>query len=589
MSPRVSLRHHAVPGKLVQDSSLPCRVSVCEMKSCVALTVRSCSTNSVIKAITVAILFLHYSVTTALSANQKMSDLLPLETLAAHANSYASANGVQIERKRSDDPRNTYFECAPISLLPNAYPKEAFAKAQSVAADFNELVDRVSRDADFLERTLGGGVAKMDPFTAQILKLYKQVYVDGDKNSPANQADRLGIHRSDYMLHSPAEGQAYQLKQVELNTIAASFAALSSRIFNLHRYLTSRFGKEVTEFMEINQKIVSSSTDPAPGVPENPTLEHIPKAIHVSFDRYSQKYKSSGDVSNMIVLFVVQEGETNTVDQRMLEFSLHENHSIPVVRMSLTKAFSEITLDSDGALKLGDQEVAVVYYRAGYAPTDYPDGDDGVEWKARLKLECSRAAKCPSLGYHLAGTKKVQQELARPGVLENFFPNPNESEKVDKMRSCFAGLYSMGEDATAADLEAANEVLEGRQSHYVLKPQREGGGYNFYGDSLAEKLRENTSRGPDGALKLGDKLAEYILMQRLFPPQQKAILLRGGRIEGSGDCISELGCYAVVVVDAHGEVVLNEHAGFLLRTKFSNIDEGGVASGFATLSSPYLC
>ena len=93
----------------------------------------------------------------------------------------------------------------------------------------------------------------------------------------------------------------------------------------------------------------------------------------------------------------------------------------------------------------------------------------------------------------------------------------------------------------------------------------------------------------NGTLKLGESLAEYILMQRLFPPQQKAILLRGGRIEASGDTISELGCYAVLVADSNGEIALNEHAGFLLRTKFSNVDEGGVASGFATLSSPYLC
>jgi len=26
--------------------------------------------------------------------------------------------------------------------------------------------------------------------------------------------------------------------------------------------------------------------------------------------------------------------------------------------------------------------------------------------------------KCPSIAYHLAGTKKIQQELAKPNVLE---------------------------------------------------------------------------------------------------------------------------------------------------------------------------
>jgi glutathione synthase len=33
---------------------------------------------------------------------------------------------------------------------------------------------------------------------------------------------------------------------------------------------------------------------------------------------------------------------------------------------------------------------------------------------------------------------------------------------------------------------------------------------------------------------------------------------------------------------------MNEHAGQLLRTKLEGVDEGGVATGFAVLSSPCL-
>ena len=138
-------------------------------------------------------------------------------------------------------------------------------------------------------------------------------------------------------------------------------------------------------------------------------------------------------------------------------------------------------------------------------------------------------------------------------------------------------------------MAAVQEALDGKQGNYVLKPQREGGGYNFYGEQLKQKLLENTQQKGESGLKLGEKLAEYILMQRLFPPQQRAILLRGGKVEGSGDSVSELGCYGTIVADPEGKVLHNEYAGYLLRTKFSNVDEGGVASGFATLSSPYLC
>jgi glutathione synthase len=506
---------------------------------------------------------------------------LPLDTLAAHANSYSSANGIQVER-RKEDGVSTYFECAPMSLLPNAYPKPAFEKAQSLARAFNELVDKISRDAGFLSDTLEG-VVEADPFTAKLLELYKDVY--GNASNAAHQADRLGIHRSDYMLHRNPDEEIYQLKQVELNTIAASFAGLSVNISNLHRYLTERFGKEVAEYLQENNKIVSPCTEPATGVPENHALTGIPKAMQVAFQRFADRF-CGGDTDNLYILFVVQEGEANTVDQRMLEFNLWQIHKIPVIRMSLTKLASHAMMDDTGTLFVDGKRIAVVYYRAGYAPTDYPDGDNGIEWRARLLIEGTKAAKCPSLGYHLAGTKKVQQELARPGILERFCSNTADAAN---MRSAFAGLYSLGDDTTEEDIKAVKDVLEnGQHGNYVLKPQREGGGYNFYGEKLAAKIKENVST-EDGKLVLGKKLEEYILMQRLFPPVQPAVLLRGGKVEGQGETISELGVYGALVVAPEGNVEHNEYCGFLLRTKFSNVDEGGVASGFATLSSPYLC
>lgn len=87
-----------------------------------------------------------------------------------------------------------------------------------------------------------------------------------------------------------------------------------------------------------------------------------------------------------------------------------------------------------------DFEVAVVYFRSGYEPDHYVTQG---EWDARLMIERSLAIKCPSIQYHLAGTKKVQQELASPGCLERFLDDPNEVEAV---RSIFTGLYSLDMD-----------------------------------------------------------------------------------------------------------------------------------------------
>ena len=53
-----------------------------------------------------------------------------------------------------------------------------------------------------------------------------------------------------------------------------------------------------------------------------------------------------------------------------------------------------------------------------------------MEWQARELIERSDAARCPTVGYQLAGAKKVQQDLARPGVLERF----TDSQRVRGFR-----------------------------------------------------------------------------------------------------------------------------------------------------------
>lgn len=113
-----------------------------------------------------------------------------------------------------------------------------------------------------------------------------------------------------------------------------------------------------------------------------------------------------------------------------------------------------------------DYEIAVTYFRAGYGPNDYPTN---AEWDARALIEQSYSIKCPNAAYHLVGSKKIQQVLAEPGMLEKFM-NPTHSSIL---RSSFTGLYPL--DQSPEGLEAYKKAIE-EPDKYVLKPQREGGG-----------------------------------------------------------------------------------------------------------------
>ena len=546
-----------------------------------------------------------FSTTDKMSMDIPHLDSTTVQDLVEYAVSFSAANGLQVQTASSGDKRA--YITAPISLLPQSYPAHLFARGRELARPLNELVERISRDGDFLKNTLKD-VRGVDEYTGKLLDLYEEIYLGErrglDWGRHARTADRLGIQRSDYMLHKTGDGEEYSLKQVELNTIASSFAGLASSVARLHGFLTERMERDgkLNQFLEENHRCVADTGGDSGlsvrGVPESPAMTQLPLAVSMAHDRYRERFVNDSKVRPS-VLFVVQPNETNTVDQRLFEFALWKNHQVPVVRMSLAEIYEKCTLDeqtgqlvikSDG---LTQEEITVVYFRAGYAPTDYPSGystndRSGIEWLARERLERSRATKCPCLGYHLAGTKKVQQELARPGAVERFFP-VDIDETAATIRTVFAGLYSLGADATEQDISAVKDVLfSGDEGSYVLKPQREGGGYNYYGKNLADKLKENSSiTGKD--VILDPTLSEFILMERLFPPQQRAILLRNGQVEGTGMTISELGCFGGILVTEDSHVVYNDYGGFLLRTKFSGVDEGGVASGFATLSSPFLC
>ncbi|GLC35901.1 hypothetical protein PLESTF_001238000 [Pleodorina starrii] len=434
---------------------------------------------------------------------------------------------------------------APLSLTPVPYPRARFQLAQQVMPLFNQLVDAVAADEPYLESTLRPAAAH-DAFTGRLLGT---LAATRDARATLRAARRevvLGIHRSDYMLDEPSG----KFLQVELNTIASSFGCLSALMTRLHNYMASRM------------------TSLEPGrLPANPALEHIPDAIATAAD--STGLRQEGGV----VVMVVQPGERNAYDQQWIQLGLWERHRLRTVRMTLAEIAATAKLDPATAtvtLK-GGAPVCVFYFRAGYTPTDYPTE---TEWAARELIERSNAAKCPTVAYQLAGTKKVQQDLAAPGVLERFVPDSRDS---GLLREFFAGLWSLDPRDVATDPGVAAAVADAvaRPEAYVLKPQREGGGNNLYGEELRAALRAG-----------GEQLSAYILMQRILPPANRSVLVRNGQWS-QGETLSELGIYGTFV--RHGDaVLLNQQSGHLVRTKTSSSNEGGVAAGFAVLDSPYL-
>lgn len=380
----------------------------------------------------------------------------------------------------------------------------------------------------------------------------------------------MGLFRSDYMVHTDpsSSNTSSGLKQVEFNTIASSFGGLSSRVSALHKYL-----------LTINAYPSSTSTlirDDA--LRQSSATSSLAKGLAAAHKAYG----SSRTRRPLCVLFVVQDPERNVFDQRHLEYALLEESGVRAFRLPFQQTLQHTQLDSDRTLVYNppnspstSYEVTTIYFRAGYSPDDYPNEQ---EWDARLHLEKSRAIKCPSLLTHLAGCKKVQQVLATPHSphLKRFLPDDKVASKV---LETFAPIYPLDES------EAGKEAIKLAQDpasavRYVLKPQREGGGNNIYRKAIPPFLEKLPKT----------HWPAYILMEMIEPPPLKNAILRNGELHRGG-VIGELGVYGVCLwkngsgEKGGGEVLENWEAGYLLRTKGDQSEEGGVAAGFGAVDS----
>jgi len=334
---------------------------------------------------------------------------------------------------------------------------------------------------------------------------------------------------------------------VEFNTIASSFGCLTSLLVKAHKYVLG----------EMNRR------DLLKDVPDNLALEGLAGGLIEAWRIYKKP--------ESVILFLVEDVTYNVCDQKFHEFEIRKQcPDVFVLRRTLTQMAAEARLDKDKRLWVGELEVGVIYMRCGYHPDQYPTQK---EWDARLMMERSLALKSPSIHYHLAGTKKVQQELAKPGQLERFLGN--NTKEIEAVRDVFTGLYSLGRD------EVGDRSFQAAMDHperYVLKPQREGGGNNVYGEDIRPFLQD---------IKDSDERNAFILMDRIQPPVTSNYMVRPGQPPSYVEVISELGIFGYVIGDKE-KILVNKQVGHMLRTKLSHVDEGGVAAGLGALDSVFL-
>ena len=183
---------------------------------------------------------------------------------------------------------------APFSLSPYTMNESVFEEMAELTAPFSELMIRVSRNPDFLAHHLEP-IAAIDPFLKMLLDC---------RSKEITQSKQLLVQRNDFFIanekqdtdkqNSPPADNTHVgavMRQVELNTVSASFPFLITRLNQLHKNLFKQ--------------------NKLPEVIQNNPLDVVVDAFAHAVQNYG--------LSDSVMLVVVQPDEKNIFDQIGLE------------------------------------------------------------------------------------------------------------------------------------------------------------------------------------------------------------------------------------------------------------------------------
>uniref|UniRef100_A0A914IEE7 Glutathione synthetase n=1 Tax=Globodera rostochiensis TaxID=31243 RepID=A0A914IEE7_GLORO len=469
-----------------------------------------------------------------------------IEAMVEDAINWAHIHGLVI-RTKEISPKNDIAMFMPFALFPTPFPREMFEQARDVQTAMQLLYFRVASDFEFLREHIQSVAASEDRIR-RLLEIAQIVHDEGIK-----QPLTVVVMRSDYMCdvgkNEHTGEPVYGLKQIETNIGQIGGFFNAPYITNLHRRTMANAGLDTSnDFMPINE----------------------PDAMVV--DALIMAWKAFGDKDAIILMVALKVYQT--FQQYKMHYLLEKvsKNKIKIVQIPVHEVAEILTLDNDFSLRFGTQKVAVAFYRSqtGLNNPKYFAG--------QLMIERSTAIKIPSVTQILSAQKKIQQVLALPGMVERFFPSANEADMVATIRKTFTGLWGLDNPEDEATKSIIKDAID-HPDKYVLKPCREGGGHNFFGEKIPEKLRE-FSRAELGA---------HILMQKLTPLVVPNFLVRPLQDVQFENIVSELGIFGFLLGNVHTKSVQhNVQRGHYTRSKPQEAEEGGIYGGDGVVDSPLL-
>ena len=444
--------------------------------------------------------------------------------------------------------------CA-FSFSPTPIARERFRQLKAVVPLMGRMIHAVASDYEFLSkaiRPLQGSECLFD----HLYELYQKLHTEG--NNPACHS--LLIMRTDFM-----DDARSGPKIIEFNGIAAGMGPFGQRAHQLHQYLQETQPSEFQHWAGVDKV----------DLVDNAAIENLACGIAAAARTMRE---NSGEPGAPVFLMVVQPDEDNVYDQKILKLALQAK-GVRTVRRTLRQLYEELASSENNQLLLKDiGQIDVVYFRTGYQPQDYVAGDVPESrccealGNIRAFIETHNVAVNATVAQQLATSKRVQTLLTEMSAqaLTRFDLTLDEAEKVK---------FYLGEMHQLND-QSLNWFSKQSHRDWVLKNQGEGGGHCIFDEDIQPKLQELAQQP--------ETYESWALMRRLRPQHRphEALLVRRGEARVVGDLISEIGLFTVHF-DGKPVTENNGYAGYLIRSKPAEAQEGGVHSGLGVVDSLY--
>ncbi|KAL3111182.1 hypothetical protein niasHT_018056 [Heterodera trifolii] len=337
---------------------------------------------------------------------------------------------------------------APFSLFPSPFPRALFHKA---VESLQLLYFRAMRDLDFLKE-MHRAQTETNKDVRQTVNFIENCYKGGFK-----QPLTLFCQRAEFMAHESEENNENKLELkhttilrnirfflnrvliiflflMEVNAGAIGGLGISSRVTMLHQHVLSMANAEISPL----------------ALPPNHTDTMVAKALHMAWNEFGN--------NEAVILFL----HCIHVDPRFIELQHVKNEiqrisngQTKCVFLFLREAVQRLTRHPENFSLILDGQILVAvvdHYYNSRCPTQHQNEFifEIVRGSTAIQNSCT---------IRLAHTKRMQQVFTLPGVVERFFPRPEEVHMVKAIREVLIKSWSIGKEDEEAEEIIKNHLI----------------------------------------------------------------------------------------------------------------------------------